>query len=60
MLPILQRTALYVVCCDDDEVPADVPATRCFVAADVVVAAAASEINKVLLLRVDVSMCMLL
>ena len=32
---------LFVV--NDDEVPADVSATRCFVAADVSVAGAASE-----------------
>ena len=49
---------LFVV--NDDEVPADVSATRCFVAADVFVAGAASERNEALLLWVDVSMRMLL
>ena len=48
---------LFVV--NDDEVPADVSATRCFVAADVFVAGAASERNEASLLRVDASMRML-
>ena len=45
-----------LVVVNDDEVPADVSATRCIVAANVSVAGAASEWNEALLLRVDVSM----
>ena len=49
---------LFIV--NDDEVPADVSATWCIVAADEFVAGAASERNEASLLRVDVSMRMLL